>query len=149
MAGLPQSAEISAQFNFLHIAGPTFEQVQQQYDVDFVGARLSFNPQDFARTIAKIAFTAAIYVIGIAPFKSSPIRRVILGEDPCVGHWVGSCTGEPVNEPKGLHGVKIKAAGSNVHVFLRLFAQFDAPEYHVVLGPADPDFVKSEDWPWK
>jgi hypothetical protein len=135
------------QIDFLHLAGPTFEQVLQQYSVDFVGARLNFSPQDFARTIAKIAFTAAVYVLGVAPFSNTPIRRVILGEDPCVGHWVGSWIGEPVNEPKGLHALKIRAAGSDLHVFLRLFAQFNAPEYHVVLGPADPDFVKSEAWP--
>lgn len=149
LAGMPQSMELSVQLNFLHVAGPSFEEVGRRHGVDFVGARLTFSPQEFARTLAKIAFSAAVYALGTAPFTHTPIRRVILGEDPCVGHWVGSWTGEPVNEAKGLHAMQIRASGSEVHVILRLFAQFNAPEYLVVLGPADPDFVNSEGWPWK
>lgn len=149
LAGTPPSPEISAKLSFVHVAGPSFEEVGRRHGVDFVGARLTFSPQEFARTLAKIAFSAAVYALGTAPFTHTPIRRVILGEDPCVGHWVGSWTGEPVNEAKGLHAMQIRASGSDVHVILRLFAQFSAPEYYVVLGPADPDFVNSEAWPWK
>ena len=143
------SPEIPTQLSFVHVAGPSFEEVGRRYGVDFVGARLTFSPQEFARTLAKIAFSAAVYALGIAPFTHTPIRKAILGEDPCIGHWVGSWTGEPMNEAKGLHSMQIRASGSDVHVILRLFAQFSAPEYHVVLGPADPDFVNSEAWPWK
>lgn len=149
LAGTPPSPEISAQLSFVHVAGPSFEEVGQRHGVDFVGAQLTFSPPEFARTLAKIAFSAAVYALGTAPFTHTPIRRAILGEDPCVGHWVGSWTGEPMNEAKGLHAMQIRASGSDVHVILRLFAQFSAPEYHVVLGPADSDFVNSEAWPWK
>lgn len=140
---------ISAELSFVHLAGPTFEEVCRRHDVDFVGARLIFSPEEFARTIAKIAFCAAVYALGLAPFKFTPIRHAILGEDPCIGHWVGSCKGEPMNGAKGLHALQLRASGSNLHVFLRLFAQFGGPEYHVVLGPADPAFFNSELWPWK
>ena len=143
------SPNISTQMTFLHLAGPSFEEVAQRHAADFVGARLNFSPLDFARTLAKIAFTAAVYVIGLAPFTKTPIRRVILGDDLSVNHWVGSWTGEPVNETKGLHAMKIRASGTDIHVILRLFAQFGAPEYHVVLGPADPEFASSSAWPWK
>lgn len=149
LAGAPPSPEISAKLSFVHVAGPSFEEVSRRHGVDFVGARLTFSPQEFARTLAKIAFSAAVYALGTAPFTHTPIRRVILGEDPCVGHWVGSWTGEPMNEAKGLHAMQIRASGSDMHVILRLFAQFSAPEYLVVLGSADPDFVNSEAWPWK
>jgi len=54
-----------------------------------------------------------------------------------------------MNPPTGLHAIQVRASGSDLHVFLRLFAQFGAPEYHVVLGQADPDFVNSDDWPFK
>ena len=30
-----------------------------------------------------------------------------------------------------------------------LFAQFGAPEYHIALGPASPEFVNSLAWLWK
>jgi hypothetical protein len=85
----------------------------------------------------------------VAPFTKTPIRRVILGEDSSVSHWVGSWTGELQNEATGLHAMKLRASGTDIHVVLRLFAQFGAPEYHVVLGPADPKFASSVQWPWK
>jgi hypothetical protein len=90
-----------------------------------------------------------VYALGLAPFSATPIRRVILGDDECVGHWVGCWEGQPVNESKGLHALQVRANGVDVHVIVRLFAQFAAPEYHVVLGAADPGFVQSEAWPWK
>lgn len=48
-----------------------------------------------------------------------------------------------MNEPTGLYGIQIRGSGTDVH-----FAQFGAPEYHVALRLADPDFVNSEAWPW-
>ena len=149
LGSLPSPTSISANLEFIHIAGPSFEEVGRHYGADFVGARLTFSTQEFARTLAKIAFCSAVHTLGLAPFKNTPIRKVILGEDPCVGHWVGSWIGEPVNEAKGLHSMQIRASGTDIHVILRLFAQFSAPEYLVVLGPADPAFVNSEAWPWK
>lgn len=149
LTGALQSPGISTQLKFLHLAGPSLEEVVKRYAADFAGARLNFSPLDFARTLAKIAFTAAVYVVGLSPFTKTPIRRVILGEDSSVSHWVGSWTGEPVNEAKGLHAMKVRASGTDIHVILRLFAQFGAPEYHVVLGPADPEFANSGAWPWK
>jgi len=149
LTGAPQLPGISTELKFLHLTGPSLEDVIHRYASDFAGARLNFSPIDFARTLAKIAFTAAVYTLGLAPFTQTPIRRVILGEDPSVSHWVGSWHGEPINEAKGLHAMKIRASGTDIHVVLRLFAQFGAPEYHIVLGPADPEFANSDVWPWK
>lgn len=150
VVGRPREQELRVDLKFIHISGPTFEEAAQRYaDVDFVGARLTFTPDEFARTLAKIGFCAAVYALGLAPFRSSPIRSAILGTDGCISHWVGSWTGETVNEPKGLHAMQVRASGTDVHVVLRLFAQFGCPEYHVVLGPADPEFVRSDAWPWK
>ena len=136
--------------DFRHLAGPSFADVASRYPgVDFIGARVNFAPEYFARTLAKIGYCAAVFALGVTPFRDAPIRRVIRGEDRRVWHWVGSWTGEEQNPPKGLHGIKVLAAGTDVHVILRLFAQFGAPEYHVAIGPAAPDFVNSPDWPWK
>lgn len=150
VSGGPPKRDLRVDLKFIHIAGPTFEAAAQRYpDIDFVGARLNFSPEDFARTLAKIGFCAAVYALGIAPFRCSPLRRAILGEDRCIGHWVGSWKGDPINEPKGLHVMQVRACGTDIHVILRLFAQFGSPEYHVVVGPADPEFVRSSAWPWK
>ena len=149
VTGAPSQVGVPTDLRFLYLAGPSFEDFIRAQSAEFAGACLNFSPPDFARTLAKIGFASAVFVLGIAALRHSPIRQVILGHDPCVGHWVGSWIGEEVNEPKGLHAIKVRASGADVHVVIRLFAQFAAPEYHVVLGPAAPEFVSSSAWPWK
>ena len=142
--------DISVKMDCIHVAGPSFASVSHRYtDVDFVGARLKFSPEEFARTLAKIAFCAGVYTLGLAPLRQSPIRQVILGKDRDVWHWIGSWTGDPMNESKSLHAMQVRASGSDIRVILRLFAQFGAPEYHIVLGAADPECVRSDSWPWQ
>lgn len=86
----------------IHIAGPTFQEASQPYPgAAFVGARANFSPDAFARTLAKVGFCAAVCALGLDAFTHTPIRAVILGSDPCVGHWVGCWHGEPVNETRG------------------------------------------------
>lgn len=144
---------VFANLKLIHLCGPTLEEASKDYpEFDFIGSRVRFSPEDFARMVAKIGFCAAVAALGVGPFTNTPIRKVILGTDPCVGHWVGSWWGEPINVNAaggGLHAVKVMCSQSRaqLHAFVRLFAQFGAREYHVMLGPADPKFVASCDWP--
>ena len=88
--------------------------------------------------------------MGIGAFTNTPIRKVILGTDQHIGQWVGSWWQEPVNGTNGgLHEIRVVLSepGKEIHAIIRLFAQFGAPEYHVMLGPADPTFVASSAWP--
>lgn len=69
-------------------------------------------------------------------------------------YWslVGGWWRDPINTTDGgLHAIKVMHSqpGDYIHAFIRLFAQFGAPEYHVLLGPADPAFVACPDWPAK
>jgi hypothetical protein len=143
---------VFANLEMLHIAGPTFKVASQKLPgAEFVGSHSNFSPEDFARTIAKIGFCAAVSALGLAAFTHTPIRKIILGSDQCIGHWVGGWHGEPMTETnQGLHAIKIRCGSPRpgIHVFVRLFAQFGAPEYHVMLGEADPAFVASDKWPW-
>jgi hypothetical protein len=141
---------VFANLDAIHIAGPTFKQLSQQYpDATFIGVHTNFAPVEFARTLAKIGFCAGVCALGLRPFTHTPIRKIILGDDPCIGHWVGSWWGESINAPYGGHAIKVlpREQGTDIHVIIRLFAQFGAPEYHVVLGEADPAFIASGDWP--
>jgi hypothetical protein len=100
--------------------------------------------------IAKIGYCAAVASVGLGAFTSTPILRVILGTDDCINHWVGSWRGEPVNNSGGgLHEIRImlEMPGHRLHAIIRLFARFGVPEYHVILGPADPAYVASDQWP--
>lgn len=72
------------------------------------------------------------------------------GINPHIWLWVGSWSGEPINGTHGaLHEIRVMCseAGSQIYVFVRLFAQFGAPEYHVLLGPAHPTFKGPGAWP--
>jgi hypothetical protein len=149
VTGLPSANGGITHLRFRHVAGPSFQEIAREHSAEFVGARLTFAPQEFARTLAKIAFCAGVYALGLPPLRNSPIRNVIRGTDQDWRHWVGQWNGEEVNSVKGLHAMQVRASGSDVHIVLRLFAQFGAPEYHVVLGSADPEFVNSDAWPWK
>jgi hypothetical protein len=150
VSGRPLRRGVFTNMDTLHLAGPSFEEASARFPgAEFVGAHANFSPEDFARMIGKIAFCGAVYALGPVPFRNSPIKGVVLGTDPHIGHWVGCWEGEEVNPPKGLHALQIRCSGTDIHVILRLFAQFGAPEYHVVLGPADPAFVASPQWPWK
>lgn len=150
IAQRPVDGPIAFRLEFRHLAGPSFESVANRFQpCDFVGARVSFAPQEFARMIAKVAFCAAVHAIGLAPIRQSPIRAIILGHDPAVAHWVGAWSGPEMNVQGGLHAIQIRTVGAQIHVVVRLFAQFKAPEYHVVLGEADRDFVNSNAWPWR
>lgn len=149
ISGRPLRRGVFTNLDALHLAGPSFEEASAKYPgAEFVGMHTNFSPENFSRMIAKIAFCAAVFTLGVAPFSHSPIKAVILGQDPHIGHWVGCWERGEVIPPRGLHGVRVLSSGSDVHVILRLFAQFGAPEYHVVLGPADPAFVASDQWPW-
>jgi hypothetical protein len=149
--GQPAADTLPMELGLMHVAGPTFEDVsaRQPAGVEFVGTRLSFAPTLFMRTVAKMAYCAAVYVVGVAPFRNLAIRDAILGKEPRIGHWVGSWSGERVNKNCGLHGMTVMSTGADVQVVVGLFAQFGAPEYHVALGPAEARFVESRSWRWK
>jgi hypothetical protein len=141
---------VFANLDMIHIAGPTFQEISQHYPgAEFVGVRANFSPDDFARTLAKIGFCAGVATVGLGAFTHTPIRKIILGTDACIGHWVGCWQGDPHNAHGGIHAIKVmyEPPSSRIHVFVRMFAQFGAPEYHIFLGQADPAYVASDEWP--
>lgn len=149
VVGRPVDEGLPIDLNFIHIRGPSIESLAPKYPgATYIGGRVRFQPAMYARMVAKVAYCAAIYAIGIAPLRNSPIRSIILGRDLDVFHRVGSWKGEAVNPTEHLHSMQLKCVGSELHVILRLFAQFKTPEFHVSLGQADEAFVMSPQWPW-
>jgi hypothetical protein len=134
-----------------HLCGPTFREAIQEYPgAEFFGMHIDFSAEEFVRMIAKIGFCAGVAALGLGAFTNSPIRDIILGSDKHLGQWVGGWWSDPVNGRQGsLHEIRVlyNPLESDLHAVVRLFAQFGAPEYHVMLGPADPAFVASADWP--
>jgi hypothetical protein len=134
-----------------HLCGPTLEDAIKEYPgAEFFGMHINFSAEDFARMIAKIGFCAGVAAVGLGAFTNTPVRNIILGNDKNIGHWVGGWWDDSVNSTQGsLHEIRVlfNPLESDLHAVVRLFAQFGAPEYHVMLGPVDPGFVASADWP--
>ena len=107
--GRPLTSHVEVEVDARHVAGPTFQEVwdvRLRYGAEFIGERLTFSRPDFARTLAKIAYGVAVAGLSIRPFKHAPIRHVILGQDPYVGHWVG-CSNFEMTRQTGAHDIKM------------------------------------------
>jgi hypothetical protein len=148
----PSTPGIQSHLKLIHVAGPSFAELSKRYPgEEFVGTRVTYAPEEFARMIAKVAYCIGVYSLGIAPLRESPLRDVILGKNKFIGDWVGGWVNEPMNPEQGLHSARLTATtnGDDLHVALRLFAQFGAPEYHVALGRVSSEFVNSPEWKFR
>lgn len=95
-------------------------------------------PADFARMVAKIAFSMAAAVGALAELKShqSPVLPAILGKADDIGRWVGTIT-DPITIHKGhLHRVLIHRDEQKGLLLgdVHLFSDSQTPRYGVILG---------------
>jgi hypothetical protein len=98
-------------------------------------ARIEFDPVKFARMIAKIAYGFVVLNLGVGRIKNNFIMPALFGRTNDIGKWVGTGTNPFGSPTSGLHVITIaEAKNGEVHVFVRLFAQFNAPEYLVIVG---------------
>jgi hypothetical protein len=94
-----------------------------------------FDPNKFARFVAKCSYGYAIERYGIEAFESIYIRSAILGMTKDIGQWVGSPdTRElPVRKTPMSGGFRI-LPDNDVLVRIKLFPRFDGAEYITVIG---------------
>jgi hypothetical protein len=116
-----------------------------------VRASGTINPATFARAVAKIGYCHAITRYGLDGFRKFILPRLILGQYPCIPHFVGcELVDPPPPDPKGrLHWVDFRTVRYGrlnlIVASIRLFAhsgvgQIGMPIYRVVVGgpPAVP-----------
>lgn len=150
--GRAPKPDIDTTMDAIHVAGPTFLEASKQFpDAQFIGGRATFTPAHFAQSLAKMALCASVYTVGIHAVRTSPLRDLILGRDLNLGYWIGCWTGPSMTATHGLHDIRITASadGLCLHAFIRLFAQFGAPEYHIVVGAVPDECAQSADWPFR
>lgn len=116
------------------VSGLPVSALQRKYKCDYVGVQIAYEPVAFARLIAKIAYGYAVLVMGLGAITNAHVLPVIRGDATDIGRWVGSAEGEPLGPNTGLHALTLKVEGGEIHVFVRLFAQFNVREYVVVVG---------------
>ena len=119
----------------IQVSGRPFADLIAKYGCEHIETELVYQPVEIARAIAKIAYGFAVLRLGLERISEAYVLPAILGQTDSVGQWVGCDVGDPVCSSTGLHAIMLKPpVQSEIHVFVRLFAQFGAPEYHVVVG---------------
>lgn len=116
--------------------GPRAEDVVRKYKGTGLKVTQNSKPVEFARVIAKVAYSWAVAEgtlewIGGESF----VRSAILGSSEDIGRWVGT-VGGVYNKDPALHGVILRHDNRRRVLIaeVRLFADSQAPAYCVVLG---------------
>jgi hypothetical protein len=116
--------------------GPPLAEVHRKYGHEYTGIQLSYNPVAFARAIAKIAYGFTVLKLGLERIADRYVLPAMLGEASDIGRWVGCDPGPPISPSTDLHAWSfgLDQDHKEIHVLVRLFALFGAPEYHIVVG---------------
>ena len=99
-------------------------------------------PVEFARMVAKIAYSFAVGEFGLDSFTPlSQTLDVILNRTNNVSYTVGGDWEIPPPDSKGRHilvpTVRIVPGGALIVVEVRLFPAFETPQFRVVIGRFD------------
>ena len=117
----------------LHPGRDALRSVGRRLDAKKFAAKFP-EPHLFARFLAKVAFGFSVACVGSGGITNPYIIPGILGQRRDIGRWVGNLDGLPVNDRSGLHAVTLRREGDELWAHVRLFAQFGAPEYLVIVG---------------
>jgi hypothetical protein len=123
-------------FTGVQIGGPPIAEVGRKLSAQSIAFTAKFEPVGaFARMLAKIAYGCAVIVVGcdLSRLKDVYVLPLILGRADAIGRWVGGTNDQAV-AVSDLHDVKFSIVDGDLLVNVRLFAQFNAPEYVVVVG---------------
>jgi hypothetical protein len=93
-------------------------------------------PADFARMVAKIAYSTALGEGVLDVDRLSPITSSILGATNDIGRWVGTLTDPIKRHPGLLHRVLIHEDHTKGFLIgeIQLFSDSETPSYGVILG---------------
>jgi hypothetical protein len=136
IATRPQSSALILTGTSLH--GSDLQEFRIKYNLESVSYTLTYT-NSFARLLAKIAYGMVIDQHGISSIDEAYVLPSILGIKDDIGNWVGceNNTKSLASGPKEqfLHRVDVLRNNNNeVGARIRLFANFNTPEYLVIVG---------------
>lgn len=111
--------------------------VLREIGADTIMPQVTTHPAEFARMLAKVAYSMAAATGALSRLKGpSPIRGVILGTNPCVGDYVGTLSYPLAAHPDQLHRIVVLPDVKSGHLVadVQLFSDSYAPRYGVLLG---------------
>ncbi len=96
-----------------------------------------FHPLSILRLVAKIAHCHTVGEVGLEGFKPD-LQQLSLGRCAAPGHFIGSVSPAPSGPTDNLHEVFLSTTELHGKTYfvstVRLFAQFGAPKYDVIVG---------------
>lgn len=118
------------------LSGPPPEEIRDKLNIDGFTVTVNFKAVDLARLIAKIAYGFAVRTFGSGIIDTSYVRPAILDQKKDVGRWVGCVSLKPPPKTSNLHELKVSVINGDIYVYVRLFANYETPEYLVITGRA-------------
>ena len=121
----------------LHGKGNDLREFKTKYNVESLSLTSDLRTS-FARVLAKIAYGMTVFQYGLDMIEEAYVLPCILGRKDDVGQWVG-CE-EAHKSPDLLpreqffHRIDILTKKSEVGARIRLFANYQTPEYLVIMG---------------
>jgi hypothetical protein len=96
----------------------------------------TFLGNSFERMLAKMAYGMVVLEYGPDVLEECYVLPCILGKKDDAGYWVGSSERDVNNLPveKVLHRISVLINGEEVHALIRLFADYQTPEYIIIVG---------------
>lgn len=128
------------------IRGVPKEKLREKYGPGKIAVNISYNPNSFARMLAKIAYGFAVAHFGVDDVEDLGILSAIKAETDDIGKWVGNVDGEKfapntvlhswqlgINSSYEIDAPKETVKGQLIYK-ISLFSLFNTPEYTVVVG---------------
>ena len=116
--------------------GPSLAKLKDKLDIQGISVTTSFSGNCFERMLAKIAYGMIILAYGLDALEECYVLPCILGQKDDTGYWVGSSGKHTSNLPAEnvLHRIFLTLNGKEVGALIRLFANYQTPEYLVIVG---------------
>lgn len=112
------------------------DELIKKRNIGSISLTTSFYGNSFSRMLAKIAYGMIILNYGPDALEECYVLPCILGQKDDAGYWVGSSNKHvsTLSAEKALHRVFLTINGKEIGALIRLFANYQTPEYLVIVG---------------
>jgi len=116
--------------------GPELLKIKEKLRIDSLSVKVNISGNCFERMLAKIAYGMTILAYGPSALEECYVLPCILGSKDDAGYWVGNSGRDFAALPveKQLHRIFLMVKGNEVGASIRLFANYQTPEYLVIVG---------------
>lgn len=119
--------------SFITIGTISTEELTNKYGAN-AGIRITHQPYTVAQFIAKIAYGFSVAQFGLRNIQEAYVLPGILGVSNDLGQWVGCDQMRKLGAAKDYHSFEISTNRNEIVTRVKLFSQFDTPEYVVCVG---------------